>query len=68
MEVTELKNTLEEFSSRLDEAEGKINLCQWEHKLLNQKNSPHQSTKKKKERTKKVKTYGTTSSRLTLTL
>ena len=54
--VIYLKNTLEEFSSRLDEAEGKINLCQREHKSLNQKNSPHQSMKKKKEWTKNIYT------------
>ena len=47
--ITELKNKLEQLSNRLDEAEGKINLCQREHKSLNQKNSPHQSMKKKKE-------------------
>ena len=43
--ITELKNKLEWLTSRLDEAEGK----QREHKSLNQKNSPHQSMKKKKE-------------------
>ena len=46
--ITDLKNKLEWLSSRLDEAEGKINLCQREYKSLNQ-NSPHQSMKKKKE-------------------
>ena len=53
--ITDLKNKLEWLSSRLDEVEGKINLCQREYKSLNQKNSPHQSMKKKKEWTKKVK-------------
>ena len=50
--ITDLKNKLEWLSSRLDEAEGKINLCQREYKSLNQ-NSPHQSMKKKKRMNKK---------------
>ena len=51
--ITDLKNKLEWLSSRLDEAEGKINLCQREYKSLNQKNSPPSEHEKEKRMNKK---------------